>query len=91
MQLSWFALSTHKQEIPKNLNEIQHKRQQNTVANYIYTRGLKHSTRGYFVRPVLLFGSFQIINIQVILFIHRCLKVLDQRVNNFLLNEHRDG
>jgi len=38
MQLSWFALSTHKQEIPKNFNEIQHKRQQNTVANYIYTR-----------------------------------------------------
>ena len=90
MQLSWFALSTHKQEIPEKL-EIQHKRQQNTVANYTYTRGLKHATRWYFVRPVLLFRSFQIFNIQVISFIHRCLKVLHQRVNNFLLNEHRDS
>jgi len=42
MQLSWFALSTHK-EIPKNLNEIQHKRQHNTIANYTYTKGLKHA------------------------------------------------
>jgi len=63
----------------------------NTVANCIYTRVLKHVTRGYFLRPVLLFGSFQIINMQVILFVHRCLKVLDQRVNNFLLNKHGDG
>jgi len=25
MQLSWFALSTHQNEVPKNLNETQHK------------------------------------------------------------------
>jgi len=54
-------------------------------------QGLKHAARGYFMRLVLLFGSFQIINIQLISFIHRCLKVLGQRVNNFLSNERRYG
>jgi len=65
------------------LNETHNERQQNTEANYIYTRGPKHAVRGYFVRPVLLFVSFQNINIQVSSFINRCLKVLDQQVNNF--------
>ena len=30
-----FVLPTHKQEIPKNLIETQHKMQQNTVADFI--------------------------------------------------------
>jgi len=45
MQLSGFALSTHKQELPKNLNETQHKRQQNTAANYTYTRGVSSANK----------------------------------------------
>jgi len=32
--------------------------------------------RGHFVQPAMLFGNFEIINIYIILFIHRCLKVL---------------
>jgi len=36
--------------------------------------------RGHFVQPAMLFGNFEMINIEVILFIHRCLKVLGQRV-----------
>jgi len=41
--------------------------------------------RGRFVRPAMLFGNFQVINICVIDFIHRCLNMLGQRVNKFLL------
>jgi len=37
------------------------------------------------------FGNFQIIDIYVIYFIHRCLKALHYRVNKFLLNKHRDS
>jgi len=43
--------------------------------------------RGHFVQPAMLFGNFEIINISVFLFIHRCLKVLGQRVNKFILNQ----
>jgi len=42
-------------------------------------------------RPVTLFGNFQIINTYAIYIIRRCLKVLGQRVNKFLLNERTDG
>ena len=41
-------------------------RQDNTAANYIYTRGLKHIACGHFVQPVLIFGCFWIITIQII-------------------------
>jgi len=43
--------------------------------------------RGHFVQPTMLFGNFEIINISVILFIHRRLKVLGQHVNKFILNQ----
>jgi len=33
----------------------------------------------------MLFGNFQIINIQIIYFIHRCLKLLRQQVNRLVL------
>jgi len=46
---------------------------------------------GHCVRPAMLFGNFQINNIHVIYFIHRCLKVFGQRVNKFLSNERIDG
>jgi len=38
--------------------------------------------RGHFVQPAMLFGNFEIINIYIILFIHRCLKVLGQPVTS---------
>ena len=41
-------------------------RQENTVANYIYTRGHKHMAHEHFVQLVLLFGSFWIINTPII-------------------------
>jgi len=34
--------------------------------------------RGHCLRPAILFGNFQIINLHVIYFIHRCSKVLGQ-------------
>jgi len=39
------------------------------------------------VRHTMLFRKFKIISINVIYFIHRCLKVLGQRVNNFFSNK----
>jgi len=39
----------------------------------------------------MLIGNFQIVSIQVIEFMRRCLKVLGQRVNKFLSNKCRDG
>ena len=38
----------------------------------LQTRG----PRGHFVRPAMLFGNFQIINVYVIEFIRRCLREL---------------
>jgi len=37
------------------------------------------------------FWEFQTINLYVIYFIHRCLKVLGQLINKFLSNERREG
>jgi len=43
------------------------------------------------MRAAMVFGNFQIINIYIIQFIKRYLKVLGQRVNKFHLNECRDA
>ena len=43
------------------------------------------------MRSAMLFGNVEIINICGYWFIHRCLKVLSQRVNTFLSKERRDG
>jgi len=49
--------------------------------------------QGPFVRPAILFRNFQI-NISyryVVLFFHRCLKVIAQQVNKILFKEGGDG
>jgi len=51
------------------------------------THGPHVDREGILCSPLTLFGNFEIINIQVILFIHWCLKVLGQRVNKLILNQ----
>ena len=65
------------------------------------SRGLKHAACYYaacrprVVRKGILcaprWENFRLIKTYVMQFIHRCLKVLGQRVNKFLLKERRDG